>query len=155
MCILLYVPDVLKTHNAEIFLVSIWQISPRAGIDCYWLGQFLVCSEAYKVVDLFAKFLYFCVCVIFLVVRSLSTLFTSFTCLTCLKWSLNLAINENMYFEVHLNVVCSNLQIICATFMTRLEKPLKLSFQNYLWNNHCLAKSGAYRVFFCVRWKLL
>ena len=70
----------------------------QGGNDCYWIGEFLVCSEAYKVVDLFAKFLYFCVCVIFLAVRSSSILFTRFTCWTCLKWSLNLAINENYVF---------------------------------------------------------
>ena len=33
----------------------IWEISPRAGIDCYWIGEFLVCPEAYKYVDLFLR----------------------------------------------------------------------------------------------------
>ena len=31
----------------------IWEVSPRAGIDCYRIGDFLVCSEAYKLVDSF------------------------------------------------------------------------------------------------------
>ena len=77
---------------------------------------------------------------IFLGKRSSSNLFTSFTCWTCLKWPPNLAINENIYFEVHLSIVCSNFQIICPIFRTRFKKPLKFAFQDSLWNHQFLNK---------------
>ena len=37
----------------QVVCILIWEISPRAGTDCYWIAEFLVCSETYKYVDLF------------------------------------------------------------------------------------------------------
>ena len=84
----------VNTHTDKHTNTHIWEISPRAGIDCYWIGEFLIWSEAYKYVDLFKDFCTFVYVSIFLAKRSSSILFTSFTCWTCLKWPLNLDINE-------------------------------------------------------------
>ena len=37
-------PPCVTCHVSHL----IWEISARAGIDCYWIGDFLVFPEAYK-----------------------------------------------------------------------------------------------------------
>ena len=68
------------TPFRTISLVSIWRISPRAGIDSYVIEFFFFCSEAYKFVDLFQNCFNFLCVSIDTPLRSWSVFFTSFTC---------------------------------------------------------------------------
>ena len=45
------------SHQSAVLQSLIWKVSPRAGIDCYEIGFFFFCSEAYKFVDLFSRLL--------------------------------------------------------------------------------------------------